>query len=266
MTPAELTNRDLACVTKELRAGGTPFAIATVIRAIGLTAAKPGAKAVLLADGSIAHGWVGGGCVRSALARAVKQAVKEAQPQLISLKPQEMLEAEGISPGSDQGGIRFARNGCPSKGSLDIFVEPVLPLPELVVFGESPVAEALKVLAGQFQWAVSAASAAAAPAVVPEGTRRMIVVATQGKNDIESLRSALAAGSEFIAFVGSRKKFAALSEKLVEEGVEPAQLALVHAPAGLAIDAVTPDEIALSILAQLTQARRQRQRGDQADD
>ncbi|MFY0312143.1 XdhC family protein [Leisingera sp. D0M16] len=263
MTPAELTDRDLACVTRELRAEGAPFAIATVIRTVGLTAAKPGAKAVLLADGAIAHGWVGGGCVRAALARAVKQAVAEGRPQLISLLPQDVLEAEGITPGTDQHGIRFARNGCPSKGSLDIFVEPVLPRPELVVFGASPVAEALKALAAQFQWAVTPGNAKTAPAAVPAGARRMIVVATQGQDDAACLRRALEGGAEFTAFVGSRRKFSALSEKLSGEGADPVLLARVQAPAGLAIDAVTPEEIALSILAQLTQERRRRQRGDQ---
>ena len=266
MTPAELTDRDLAAVTQALRSEGAPFAIATVIRTAGLTAAKPGAKAVLLPDGTIAHGWVGGGCVRAALARAVKQAVAEGQPQLISLKPQDMLEAEGITPGTEQDGIRFARNGCPSKGSLDIFVEPVLPLPELVVYGASPVAGALKTLAEQFHWMVTEGSAEVPPANVPEGTRRMVVVATQGKDDAASLRGALNAGAEFVAFVGSRRKFASLSGKLTGEGCDPALLAAVQAPAGLAIDAVTPEEIALSILAQLTQVRRRRQRGDQSDD
>ncbi|WP_293575090.1 XdhC family protein [Phaeobacter sp.] len=271
MTPAELTDLDLASVTTSLRSRGAPFAIATVTRASGFTAAKPGAKAVLLADGSIAHGWVGGGCVRSALAKAARVALQDGQPQLISLKPQEVLDAEGITAGTDHDGVRFARNGCPSKGSLDIFLEPVLPKPALLIYGTSPVAKALHQLAAGFDWAVQVADAEAASEAdrtrngsthkpAQERGQCMIVVATQGKGDADALRDALQQGAAFTAFVSSRRKFVALRHKLEQDGVDPAALAEVHAPAGLAIDAVTPEEIALSILAQLTQVRRSKQR------
>jgi xanthine dehydrogenase accessory factor len=260
MTPAELTNPEIAGLAQEMRARGEPFAIATVIRTLGSTAAKPGAKALLDAQGAIVQGWIGGGCVRGAVAKATQRAMQEGTPQLISLHPQDLLDEKGVESGEDVEGVRFARNGCPSKGSRDIFVELIVPLPELLIYGDAPVAQSLGRLAGQFQWSVVQGTADVAATDLASGAERMIVVATQGKADLASLKAALAAQSNFVAFVGSRRKFESLSEKLIAEGESEAALTKVRAPAGLAIGAVTPDEIALSILAQLTEVRRRAQR------
>lgn len=260
MTPAEFTDKDIAVMAKDMQARGEPFAIATVVRTLGATAAKPGAKALLNAQGVILQGWIGGGCVRGALANATKRAMSDGAPQLVSLHPQDLLDEKGITAGDDIEGARFARNGCPSKGSMDIFVEIILPLPELLIYGDAPVAQALRTLAGQFQWAVkNGAPETHVPALADGGTR-MIVIATQGKGDLDSLKAALTSEAAFVAFVGSRKKFATLSERLIADGMSPDAVAKVHAPAGLSIGAVTPDEIALSILAQLTKVRRHHQR------
>lgn len=256
MTPAELTEPELASLARDMRARGEPFAIATVIRTLGATAAKPGAKALLDGEGNILQGWIGGGCVRGALVKATKRAMSEREPQLISLHPQDLLDEKGITPGDDVDGVRFGRNGCPSKGSIDIFVELILPSPKLLIYGDSPVAQSLARLSDQFQWEVGFATTEAAPAPIAAGETRMIVVATQGRGDLASLKSALQAQADSVAFVGSRRKFAALSERLMADGVCEADVARVEAPAGLAIGAVTPDEIALSILARLTQLRR----------
>lgn len=263
MIRAELTNPEIADLAQHLRDKGEPFAIATVIRTLGATAAKPGAKALLDADGTILQGWIGGGCVRGALARATKRAMAENAPQFISLHPQDLLDERGISPGDDVEGVRFARNGCPSKGSMDIFIELVTPMPELLVYGDAPVAQSLMGLGAHFQWAVLSGNPDCAPPPLSSGSNRMIVIATQGKNDLASLKAALAAECTFIAFVGSRRKFSALSEKLRQDGIAEADIARVQAPAGLAIGAVTPDEIALSIMAQLTAERRRHQRDAQ---
>lgn len=264
-----------------LRATGEPFAIATVVRTVDATSAKPGAKAIVLADGTIAEGWIGGGCARSAVGKAGAAAIKAGQPQFISLRPEELLVAEGVVPGEERAGVRFARNGCPSKGSMDIFVEPVLPRPRLVVFGAGPVAMALCDLAGRFDLhrTMAAPGLTEGPAervqdgfVLPAGAegggenapgaRRFIVVATQGKGDEAGLRAALAAGAEHVAFVGSRRKFATLAERLIAGGMEAEALARVKAPAGVNIHAITPEEIALSILAEIVMLRRDGGRGE----
>lgn len=263
MTPAEMTDTDMATLAQEMRARGEPFAIATVIRTLGATAAKPGAKALLDVEGTILQGWIGGGCVRGALVKAVKRALQDGTPQLVSLHPQDLLDEKGLTAGDSVDGVRFARNGCPSKGSMDIFVELILPLPELVIYGDAPVAQSLARLAEQFQWAVTIGDPEASPLALSQGETRMIVVASQGKGDLACLKQALETSSAFVAFVGSHRKFAALSETLIGRGVARADLDRIQAPAGLAIGAVTPDEIALSILAQLTQVRRRTHRSEE---
>lgn len=245
---------------EQLRRAGTNFVIATVVRTIGSTAATPGAKALVLADGTIHEGWIGGGCVRAAVGRAAAEALQDGHPKFISLRPKEVLEREGVEAGQDAEGVRFARNGCPSKGSMDIFVEPVMAKPQLIIFGVSPVAVALETLAGSFEFDVSRGEDPGLLKNLPEGRRRFLVVATQGKGDVDMLCAALESRSEFVAFVGSRLKFKNLSEKLVNQGLSAEALARVAAPAGVHINAVTPDEIALSILAQVIQRHRKDQR------
>lgn len=266
MIPANLLDKDIAGLSLDMRRCEEPFAIATVIRTAGSTAAKPGSKALLNADGVIVDGWIGGGCVRSALAKAVDRALTEGQPQLISLHPQELLDNKGVNAGDEVDGVRFARNGCPSKGSIDIFIEAVLPQPELVLFGDSPVAQSLTQLAKRFEWAVTPGAAPDLPRNTGKGRLRVVVVATQGKEDLASLRAALELSAGFVGFVGSRKKYANLKTRLLDQGVSNDVLSRVQAPVGLAINAVTPDEIALSILAQLTSLRRRNLRQDMNPD
>ena len=257
MTPADLLPPDLAARAEALRATEAPFAVATVVRTAGATSAKPGARALLGADGAILGGWIGGGCIRRAVGEAARRALETGAPQLISVTPEEALETRGLAPGEVVEGVQFARNGCPSRGTVDLFVEPCLPLPELVLFGTSPVAEALAGLAPHFQWALMRPDGAPGPKLAG---RRMAVVATQGQGDLAALTAALQAGAERIAFVGSARKFATLAEKLEAGGQDTAALNAVQAPAGLDIGAVTPEEIALSILAQLTAWRRREAR------
>ncbi|KMW57932.1 Carbon monoxide dehydrogenase F protein [Candidatus Rhodobacter oscarellae] len=256
MMPKELMPQDLADTAEALTARQEPFAFATIVRTAGATAAKPGAKALLAADGTVLQGWLGGGCTTGAVRRAAQEALASGTPQLVSVAPQELLAERGVSAGEMVAGTRFVRNGCPSEGSVDIFIEPCLPSPELLVFGASPVAEALAALAPQFHWEMTqrAAEDALAPAAGPR--RRVIVVATQGQGDLVALKTALGAGAEHVAFVGSRKKYAALAQKLIAQGHPEDAVRAVSAPAGLDIGAVTPEEIALSILAELTRIRR----------
>ncbi|MBQ0750330.1 MAG: XdhC family protein [Roseovarius sp.] len=244
--------------TRRLASARTPYAIATVIRTVGATAAKPGARALILADGTITEGWIGGGCVRGAVSRAAQSAIAEGAPRLISIQPEEDLVAQGLSPGQRHEGRDIARNGCPSKGAMEIFVEPVLPRPELVILGASPVALALATLAQTFGFDITTPDAMPDSGPLPAANHaRMVVIATQGVGDLDALRTALASEADYIGFVASRRKFATLAARLE---ATPEALARINAPAGLAINAVTPEEIALSILAQTVQHRRQGQR------
>ncbi|MFG1463888.1 XdhC family protein [Xanthobacter sp. DSM 24535] len=251
-----------------------PFALATVVRTVSVTAAKAGAKALILPDGTVLAGWIGGGCARGATLKAAREALADGQPRLVSIQPEDLLSDLGVHAGETREGVRYVSNMCPSKGTMDIFVEPVLPRPELVVMGASPVAVALVALAPQFGFSVTAAAPAADHAKFagadhmtdgfappPASGPRFVVVSTQGAGDLAALTAALGLEARHVAFVGSRRKAQTLSEKLRDAGVPQARLDVLKAPAGLDLGAITPEEIALSILAELVLVRRRDQRG-----
>jgi xanthine dehydrogenase accessory factor len=162
---------------------------------------------------------------------------------------------------------------------MDIFVEPVLPHPSLVIFGASPVAMSLAAQGRQLGYHVTLAAPAADFVAVPDAdtlvdgftlgelhlARRFIVVSTQGKGDEAALRAAVTTDAEYHAFVGSRRKMTALREKLIAQRVDPRAIDHVKAPAGLDLGAITPEEIAMSILAEITIERRRGQRGAASD-
>src|SRR5277367_1746860 len=112
------------------KSAGEPFALATVVRTVAATAAKAGAKAVILPDGTISEGWIGGGCARAAVLKAARDALADGVSRLVSVWPGDVLAEQGVAAGDERDGVRFAKNMCPSQGSMDIFVEPVLPLPQ----------------------------------------------------------------------------------------------------------------------------------------
>mgnify|MGYP006273298019 CR=1 FL=1 len=250
MKPAAISLERLDDRAREMRAAGTPHAVATIVRTRDATSAKPGAKALLSAEGALIEGWVGGGCVRGALGRAARAAIARGEPVLVALRPDDRLAEEGAAPCEVRDGMVYERNGCASKGSMDVFVEPFVPLPDLVVMGEGPVAQALRDLARGLDMALGERLPPA------RGRPLYVVVATQGKGDAKALAEALAAGPAYAAFVGSRAKAARLRETLAAQGIDAAALEAVRAPAGLDIGAATPGEIALSILAEIVQARR----------
>lgn len=255
-----MTDHSFEDHTAALRAAGQPFAIATVVRTVNATSAKPGAKAIVGADGTILDGWVGGACIRAAISKAALAAIADGKPQFISLRPEEILAAEGVSAGEIRDGVKYARNGCPSQGSMDIFLEPVLPKPQLVICGSGPVALALGALAVQFDFDLQIGADQGYDFTATATGPQFIIIATQGKSDEAALRAAILASPKFAAFVGSRRKFNTLAARLRDKGVPAADLAQVKSPAGLDIGAITPDEIALSILSEVILKRRALQR------
>ena len=258
----------------QMKAAEQAFVLATVVRTVSVTAAKAGAKAIIRPDGTIVAGWIGGGCARGAVLKAAREALADGEPRMVSVQPEDLLAELGVKPGEHRDGIRFASNMCPSKGTMDIFVEPVLPHPSLVIFGASPVAMSLATQARQLGYHVTLAAPSADLVAVPDtdalvdgfalgalnSTRRFIVVSTQGKGDEAALRAASSIDAEYHAFVGSRRKMTVLRDKLLAAGVPADALDRVKAPAGLDLGAITPEEIAMSILAEITVERRRGQR------
>ncbi|CAL79679.1 Carbon monoxide dehydrogenase, coxF accessory protein [Bradyrhizobium sp. ORS 278] len=259
----------------QLKAADESFVLATVVRTVSVTAAKAGAKAIIRPDGTIVAGWIGGGCARGAVLKAARDALSDGVPRMVSVQPENILAELGVQPGETKEGVRFAANMCPSKGTMDIFVEPVLPHPALLILGASPVALALAAQARPLGYHVTLAAPAADLVATPEadrlidgftldglaGGRRFVVVSTQGRGDEAALRAALGCEAAYHAFVGSRRKMDSLRDKLLRDGIDVARLDRVKAPAGLDLGAITPEEIAMSILAEITLTRRRGQRG-----
>ena len=255
------------------QANGETFALATVVRTVSVTAAKAGAKALINPDGSIEEGWIGGGCARAAVLKAARQCMIDGQSRLVSIAPKDLLADLGVAPGEDKAGVFYAKNSCPSQGTMDVFVEPVLPRPKLLILGGSPVAVELAKLAPLMGFAVTVAAPPgdlarfddasakvegfAAPANF--GDQGYVVVCTQGAGDRAALAAAARMPAHYRAFVGSRRKAEALRRELAMEGVPEAGLAAIKSPAGFDISAITSEEIALSILAEMVAVRRKAQ-------
>jgi xanthine dehydrogenase accessory factor len=263
----------------QMKADEQTFVLATVVRTVSVTAAKAGAKAIIRPDGTIVAGWIGGGCAKGAVLKAAREALADGEPRMVSVRPENLLAELGVKPGETREGVRFASNMCPSKGTMDIFVEPVLPHPSLVILGASPVALSLAAQARPLGYHVTLAAPAADLAGTPNvdvlvgsfalgelhDAKRFVVVSTQGKGDETALRAAIATNAAYHAFVGSRRKMAVLREKLIAQGVDAALIDRVKAPAGLDLGAITPEEIAMSILAEITLERRRGQRSKGQD-
>ncbi|WP_426423123.1 XdhC family protein [Bradyrhizobium genosp. A] len=258
----------------QMKAAERAFVLATVVRTVSVTAAKAGAKAIIAADGTIVAGWIGGGCAKGAVLKAAREALADGEPRMVSVQPENLLAELGVSAGESRDGIRFASNMCPSKGTMDVFVEPVLPHPSLVILGASPVALSLAAQARVLGYHVTLAAPAIELTAQPDAdtiidgyqlgelndAKRFVVVSTQGKGDDAALRAVVATKACYHAFVGSRRKMASLRAKLLAEGASAAAIDDFKAPAGLDLGAITPEEIAMSILAEITRERRRGQR------
>lgn len=247
-----------------LNHAGTVFAIATVVRVEKPISAKSGDKAIIREDGAL-DGWVGGGCSQDTVVREAKKAIREGQPRLLR------LVGMGAIAEKSEGVLEFPIT-CHSGGTMDVYIEPVLPKPQLILLGNSPVAQTLAKLASAMNFEIDVFDPQAtreqfpdAHTIVAEHNLQSIVirplsfvlVSTQGHDDELALEAAARSGAPYIAMVASKKKFAGRADDLRERGVSREQIARIQAPAGLDIGAQTPDEIAASILAQMIQFRRQ---------
>lgn len=272
-----MANIDILELASSLKADGEVFAIATVVRTVSVTAAKAGARALVRSDGVISDGWIGGGCAKGAVIKAARESIATGEPQFISLQPEHLLDEQGLTAGAELDGVKFAANHCPSKGTMDIFIEPILPKPELVIFGASPVAIALSELAQSMGYFCSicveenqhikfVGADQIFDAYPKKNSRddrqRFVVISTQGKGDEQAVKQALALPCVFTSFVGSKAKALSLRQKFIEPASNLKAFEKIKAPAGLDLGAITPEEIALSILAEITTVRRKGQRSD----
>jgi xanthine dehydrogenase accessory factor len=231
----------------QLEQAGEPYVLATVIWCERPTSAKPGAQAIIRSNGQMT-GWIGGTCAQPVVVREAVRAMRESDdPYLLRLGD------PGV--GLVRENVRVFPMSCTSGGVLDIYMEPHLPQPQLVLIGESPVIAALIRLAPVLDFAVTQLDS---PDLSQTGIneRTYILVATHGQYDEDALEQALRTPAVYVGMVGSHKRADACRDYLRTSGLKEQQIERLKAPAGLDVGAITPEEIAASILAELVQVRR----------
>jgi xanthine dehydrogenase accessory factor len=239
---------------------GESFATATVVRYEAPISGKPGDKAIIFADGEV-WGWIGGGCAKPAVVKEALKALKDGRPRLVRISP----------TSTEEEGVVAYNMTCHSGGTMDVYIEPVLPKPHILIMGRSPVGRTLAKLAKAINYTVSVAAPEANQENYPQVDRvqahlnlrdlnvsphTFIVVSTQGECDEEALEDALRTDATYVAFVASKVKAAKVLQYLGERGIGAQRLSQVKAPAGLNIGAGSPEEIAVSILAEIVQLSR----------
>ena len=231
----------------ELTRRGQAFALATVVWRQPPSSSQPGSRAIITADGEL-RGWIGGACAEPVVIREAQRVIAEGTARLLLLGTPDQFG------GAVPDGMTVIPISCQSEGALEIYIEPVVPLPHLVVVGGSPMARTLASLAGALGWRTDLVDG-------PDFTtdradeRSMIVVATQGHDDEDVLNRAVAAHPAYLGLVGSRRRGATVLGYLADRGVPQQELDRVRVPAGLDLGKTTHEEIAVAILAELVQLR-----------
>jgi xanthine dehydrogenase accessory factor len=243
---------------QELSSRGEPFAIATVIDTQGSGSAKPGSKVLIDSSGRVVLGWVGGGCAESTVRQEALESIGDGKVRVITLDLTD--EIFGV--------------GMPCGGMMQVYIEPVLPKPELVIAGHGRIAETLAQLGHLSGFSVTVADPAVTPEAFPTADHLFtsglsssevlikpssyVVVATHHKGDHLSIKKAIDRKAAYIALVASRTRSQLIFEYLEAAGVPRDEVVQgrVRAPAGLDIGAQTPEEIALSIISEVVAVRR----------
>jgi xanthine dehydrogenase accessory factor len=245
---------DLARRAQELAAEGTAFVTATVVRAQRPTSVKAGDVALVLADGTI-EGFVGGVCAQQSVRVYALKTIEAEEALLVRIVPDGPI---GEDPATGQEieveeGTVTTQNPCLSGGAIEIFLEPVLPAPRVLVVGDTPIAAAVVALAAHLGLEAVAVEGGQPE---PAGSDLAVVVAAHGRDELHTLRQGLEAGVPYLGLVASHKRGAAVLADLRADGVPEAHLELIDVPAGIDIGARTPAEIALAILATVVARRR----------
>jgi xanthine dehydrogenase accessory factor len=255
---------ELIDLLHEYAVTGTPHVLATVVRTEAPTSARPGDKAVVTADGRL-HGWIGGSCSEPIVRREALRALSEGVPQLVRIVP-----APEVKQTRKRGELMVATT-CPSGGALDIFIEPQLPRPLLLVFGDSPAARTLVQMgslagfrtcsvhpgASREDFAADLVLGSFDLAGANPGADSWAVVATMGHYDEDALEAALAYPAVEVGLVASTRRAAAVRESLRLRGMDEKILERIRTPAGK-VRGVSQQEIALLALAEVVTARRKR--------
>ncbi len=248
---------DILHLAGELLRRGEAFVLATVVWRRGPSSGKLGSKAIVLPDGTV-RGWLGGACAEPTVVREALSALTDGRPRLMALGPAEEFK--------DRAGVVSVPMACDSEGALEVYLEPMLPAPQVVAIGRSPAVDMLARFAAALGWravVVDDGGRADAHPEVPRvvttldlhevgvDERTFVVVATQGHYDEQALQAALATEAGYVGLVASRKRADGVLEYLRSRGVSEEALARVRAPAGVDLGPVEHEEMAVAILAEL---------------
>src|SRR3954447_1775943 len=235
---------------RELADRGEEFALATVVWRQAPWSGQAGARALVTLDGEL-HGFIGGACAEPVVIREAQRVIRSHEPRLLFLGTTDPdSPAVGVLP---EGMVHLPMS-CQSEGALQVFIEPVVPVLDLLVVGRSPMVQLLAELATTLGWSGRTADL---PALSADdiGERTLVVVATQGHGDEEALELVASARPAFIGLVASHKRGLSLLDYLAERGVPQDVLDTVRTPVGLDLGHTSHREIAVAVLAELVQLR-----------
>ena len=238
MMPLALTRR-----AQELAERGVPFATVTVVRVQRPTSAKPGNTALVLGDGTI-EGFVGGDCAEQSVREYALRAIESGDTVLLRVVP---------FGGEEERGVVTVQNPCLSGGMIEVFVEPVVPAPRVLVEGDMPIVHALLQIGGELGLDMVGVVGGE---FEPRPDDLALVVAGHGREELPALKAGLEAGLPYVGLVASRRRGVGVLGELKSDGVAQELLDRIDTPAGLDIGARTPEEIAVSILAKIVAVRR----------
>jgi xanthine dehydrogenase accessory factor len=229
----------------ELAGGERPFALITVVRTEPATSARIGDRAIVFADGAL-EGWVGGGCIGPTARREAIAALEEGMPRLVRVTP---------DTAATQPGVRMARMTCASEGTADLYVEPFLPRPTLIVAGDSPVAATLVAIAPPLGFRLLKMDAELTAGDVPFPQDSWMVVATFGEFDEDAVEAGVRLGLPYVGLVASKRRAGQVLSELRARGLEEGELSVVRSPAGLPLGTSGQEGISLSIMAEVSSLR-----------
>src|SRR5262249_21814871 len=250
----------------ELLAQNVPFALATVVRRERPTSGEPGDKAIVTSDGEFL-GWIGGSCAQPTVLAEANKAIAEGEPRLVVLTP--ILDEE------PREGVELYRMTCYSGGTMEIYIEPYLPAPQLLVCGASPAADALVKIGSAVGFNVALVDPSATKEKFPAAEMvlaqiepgklgivrdRYAVVATNGNWDEEAIKALLLLSPDYLGLVASKKRFQQIRKDLRDGGLAQEKLDLIKCPAGIDMPARTFSEVALSIIAEIVTLRRSQEK------
>lgn len=231
----------------DLAGGERPFALVTVVRTEPATSARVGDRAVVHPDGTI-EGWVGGGCIGPTARREALAALEEGEPRLVRITPDTVAA---------QPGVRMTRMTCASEGTADLYIEPILPRPSLIVAGDSPVTATLAAIAPPLGFRLIRVDdiAELTAKAVPYPRDTWMVVASFGGFDEDAVEAGVRLGLPYVGLVASGRRAARVLDELRERGLEDQELSVVRSPAGLPVGAGGQEGISLSIVAEIFSLR-----------